>query len=169
MLCACAQEPVLFSATIAANVRYGKEDASQEEVCKDSFPRLYFIPFCDGHPRALKALHAQIEAACRLSNAHGFVSALPDGYKTLCGQRGAQLSGGQKQRIAIARAIISNPRYALQILPLIDSVKSLACAQRSNSRPIRSFSLLEGTRDMLSLCATSAVFKRKAEISDLDQ
>ena len=82
---AVAQEPVLFSTSIAENIRYGRPDASDAEV----------------------------EAAARTANAHGFVSALPDGYDTQVGERGVQLSGGQKQRVAIARAVLKDPRVLI--------------------------------------------------------
>ncbi|CAH9113878.1 unnamed protein product [Cuscuta epithymum] len=72
------QEPCLFASTIYENIAYGHESATEAEV---------------------------VEAATS-ANAHGFISALPDGYKTFVGERGAQLSGGQKQRIAIARAFL---------------------------------------------------------------
>jgi ATP-binding cassette subfamily B protein len=77
-----AQEPVLFAASIADNIRYGRPTATQAEV----------------------------EAAARAANAHTFVEAFPEGYATLVGERGVRLSGGQKQRIAIARALLKNPR-----------------------------------------------------------
>ncbi|XP_021297791.1 ABC transporter B family member 19 [Herrania umbratica] len=79
------QEPALFAASIFDNIAYGKEGATEAEV---------------------------IEAA-RAANVHGFVSALPDGYKTPVGERGVQLSGGQKQRIAIARAVLKDPTILL--------------------------------------------------------
>ncbi|CAB3983659.1 Multidrug resistance 1 [Paramuricea clavata] len=80
-----SQEPVLFATTVAENIRYGRDDATQEEI----------------------------EEAAKMANAHDFISAMPKGYKTLCGERGAQMSGGQKQRIAIARALIRNPTILL--------------------------------------------------------
>ncbi|XP_057864658.1 ABC transporter B family member 11 [Cryptomeria japonica] len=81
-----SQEPVLFNETIRANIAYGKEGAVTDE---------------------------QITAATEASNAHKFISALPQGYDTAVGERGVQLSGGQKQRIAIARAILKDPRILL--------------------------------------------------------
>eukprot|EP00735_Rhodelphis_limneticus_P009657 TRINITY_DN2844_c0_g1::TRINITY_DN2844_c0_g1_i9::g.6201::m.6201 TRINITY_DN2844_c0_g1::TRINITY_DN2844_c0_g1_i9::g.6201 ORF type:complete len:1338 (+),score=413.75,sp/Q8T9W4/ABCB3_DICDI/45.24/0.0,sp/Q8T9W4/ABCB3_DICDI/39.70/2e-124,ABC_membrane/PF00664.18/2.1e-58,ABC_membrane/PF00664.18/1.3e-46,ABC_tran/PF00005.22/3.8e-36,ABC_tran/PF00005.22/1e-33,AAA_21/PF13304.1/0.18,AAA_21/PF13304.1/0.35,AAA_21/PF13304.1/2.8,AAA_21/PF13304.1/0.0015,SMC_N/PF02463.14/12,SMC_N/PF02463.14/8.5e-05,SMC_N/PF02463.14/39, len=79
------QEPVLFATTIAENIRFGKQDATMEEIMD----------------------------AAKAANAHSFISKLPNGYDTYVGEKGAQMSGGQKQRIAIARAIIRNPRILL--------------------------------------------------------
>ena len=75
-----AQEPVLFSGTIADNIAYAKPSATR----------------------------ADIVAAARKANCQ-FISDFPDGLDTSVGARGAQLSGGQKQRIAIARALVKNP------------------------------------------------------------
>jgi ATP-binding cassette subfamily B (MDR/TAP) protein 1 len=80
-----SQEPQLFATTIAENIRYGKEDATLEEI---------------------------IEAS-KAANAHDFISKLPAAYDTMVGEKGVQMSGGQKQRIAIARAIIKNPAVLL--------------------------------------------------------
>ncbi len=75
------QESVLFSGTIRDNIRYGRPDATDEEVI----------------------------AAARAAQAHEFITGFADGYDTLVGQRGVNLSGGQKQRIAIARALLTRP------------------------------------------------------------
>ncbi len=72
------QDPVIFAASALENIRFGRPDASDAEV----------------------------EAAAKAAAAHGFLTALPDGYNTYVGERGLMLSGGQKQRIAIARAIL---------------------------------------------------------------
>jgi ABC-type multidrug transport system fused ATPase/permease subunit len=74
------QEPLLFSGTIAQNIRYGRLDASHEEI---------------------------VEAA-KAANAHDFVMRLPEKYATVLGERGARLSGGERQRISIARAFLRN-------------------------------------------------------------
>jgi ATP-binding cassette subfamily B (MDR/TAP) protein 1 len=80
------QEPALFVGSVAENIAYGKEGASQAEV----------------------------EEAARMANAHGFITeSLPEGYDTQVGQGGGKLSGGQKQRIAIARTIIKRPAVLL--------------------------------------------------------
>ncbi|WP_299561408.1 ABC transporter transmembrane domain-containing protein [uncultured Sulfitobacter sp.] len=72
------QDPVIFAASARDNIRFGRPDASDEEI----------------------------EAAARAAAAHVFIAALPDGYDSYLGERGVMLSGGQKQRIAIARAIL---------------------------------------------------------------
>jgi ATP-binding cassette, subfamily B, bacterial len=74
------QEPMLFLETIAANIRYGRLEATMEEVME----------------------------AARQANAHDFITSLPDGYETRLGERGALLSGGERQRICVARAFLKN-------------------------------------------------------------
>ncbi|MBI2473660.1 ABC transporter ATP-binding protein [Candidatus Uhrbacteria bacterium] len=74
------QEPILFHRTILENIRYGRRDASDEEV---------------------------VEAA-KKAHAHEFIQTLSEGYKTYVGERGVKLSGGERQRVAIARAILKN-------------------------------------------------------------
>lgn len=74
------QEPLLFHRTLIENIRYGRPEASDEEVF----------------------------AVAKMAHAHDFIEKLPQGYDTLVGERGVKLSGGQRQRVAIARAMLKN-------------------------------------------------------------
>src|SRR5262247_2184390 len=74
------QEPVLFSTSISENIAYGRPGASFQDIA----------------------------AAAKVANAHDVISALPDGYDTLVGERGMRLSGGERQRIALARAFLND-------------------------------------------------------------
>src|SRR5690606_23357006 len=79
------QKSVLFTGTIRDNIRWGDENASDEDI----------------------------ERAARMAQAHEFISKLPEGYDSLLGQRGVNLSGGQKQRLSIARALVRRPRILI--------------------------------------------------------
>ncbi|MBU8899841.1 ABC transporter permease [Corallococcus sp. H22C18031201] len=80
-----SQDPLLFSSSLADNIRYGRPEATDAEV----------------------------EAAARAAHAHEFIQHFPEGYQTQVGERGMQLSGGQRQRVAIARAVLMDPRLLI--------------------------------------------------------
>eukprot|EP01134_Creolimax_fragrantissima_P007834 CFRG7834T1 len=79
------QEPILFYTSIKENIRYGRPDATDEEIME----------------------------AARKANAHNFIEEFPKGYDTIVGERGAALSGGQRQRVAIARALLKDPKVLI--------------------------------------------------------
>jgi ATP-binding cassette subfamily B protein len=79
------QEPVLFPTTIAENIAYGRPDASNEALI----------------------------AAAKAANAHDFITALPQGYDTVVGDRGVTLSGGERQRVSLARAFIKDSPFLI--------------------------------------------------------
>ena len=79
------QETILFSGSIKENILYGNPKASEEDII----------------------------AAAKAANAYDFIQAMPEGFHTILGERGAKLSGGQKQRIAIARVFIKNPKILI--------------------------------------------------------
>ena len=90
------QKNTLFSGTIAENLRWGSENADDEELVR----------------------------ACKLAQAHGFISSFPNGYETEIGQGGGNLSGGQRQRLCIARALLKSPK----IMILDDSTSAVDTA-----------------------------------------
>ena len=93
------QEPYLFNDTIEENLKYGRDNISQEEMVE----------------------------ACNAAYIHDFIMTLPDGYKTIVGNRGIKLSGGEKQRISIARVILKNPKILIldEATSALDSVSEM--------------------------------------------
>jgi len=120
------QEAVLFSGTITDNIKYGKPDASDEEV---------------------------VEAA-KIAQAHEFITAFPEGYDTMVGQRGVNLSGGQKQRVAIARALLVKPK----ILILDDSTSAVDVETEAEIENALE-TLMEGTTSFIVAQRISTVLK----------
>ena len=115
------QEATLFNATVEENLRYGKPDAT----------------------------HLELEDACRRAQIDQVIAALPDGYRTMVGERGYRLSGGEKQRIALARAILRDPK----VLILDEATASLDA---------RSELLIQQALDPLLAGRTSLVIAHRA-------
>ncbi len=94
------QDTYLFNGTIMENLKFAKEDATEEEII----------------------------AACKAAYIHDFISGLPDGYNTVVGNRGLKLSGGEKQRVSIARVILKDPRILIldEATSSLDSISESA-------------------------------------------
>jgi len=129
------QEPVIFASSALDNIRYGRLDASDEEVI----------------------------AAAKTAHAHGFISALPQGYETFLGERGLRLSGGQKQRIAIARAILKNPPILL-----LDEATSALDAESEREVQLALDSVLPG-RTSLTIAHRLATVLQADQILVMDE
>jgi ATP-binding cassette subfamily B protein len=122
-------DPFLFSASIHDNIAYARPEATRTEV----------------------------EAAAAAAQADAFISALPDGYDTLVGERGMTLSGGQRQRIAIARAILADPR----ILILDDATSSVDATTEAGIK--------SGLREAMTGRTTFIIAHRLSTISLADE
>ena len=124
-----ADESFLFTASVAENISYAKPDATGAEV----------------------------ELAARRAQAHEFITALPDGYETVIGERGLTLSGGQRQRVAIARALVADPR----ILILDDATSSVDATTEAEIK--------RGLREAMAGRTTFVVAHRLSTISLADE
>jgi ATP-binding cassette subfamily B protein len=124
-----ADESFLFSATVAENIAYARPEATMQEI----------------------------EQAARRAQAHEFISRLPDGYRTMVGERGLTLSGGQRQRVAIARALLADPR----ILILDDATSSVDARTEEEIK--------RGLREVMAGRTTFVVAHRLSTISLADE
>lgn len=120
MISVVNQDCVLFHGTIEDNIRMGRHDASP----------------------------AEIEAAARTANIHDFILGLPDGYRTLVGERGIKLSGGQRQRLAIARAVLRDA----PILVLDEALSAIDAANEA---------VIQGALDKLMQGRTTLIFAHR--------
>ena len=123
------QKNVLFSGTIAENLRWGNKNATDEEI----------------------------QEACKIADAHNFVSSFPDGYNTDLGQGGVNVSGGQKQRLCIARAILKKPK----ILILDDSTSAVDTFTDSKIR--------KGLRECIPDTTKIIIAQRISSVQDCDK
>lgn len=123
------QQNVLFSGTIKDNLRWGKEKATDEEIME----------------------------ACKIANAHDFITSFPDGYLTKLGQGGINLSGGQKQRICIARALLAKPK----IIILDDSTSAVDTQTDASIR--------QALKQQLKDTTTIVIAQRVASVMDADR
>jgi ATP-binding cassette subfamily B protein len=128
------QTPFIFAASVAENIRFGRPDAAME----------------------------QVEAAAKAALADDFISALPEGYETMLGERGTTLSGGQRQRIAIARAILRDAPILL-----LDEATSSLDAQ-SETLVQKALEGLMKDRTSLVIAHPLATLKHADRILDLD-
>jgi ATP-binding cassette subfamily B protein len=129
-----SQDCVIFSGTLADNIRYGRPDASEEDVRR----------------------------AAEAAAAAEFIEALPQGYQTIVGERGATLSGGQRQRIAIARAILRNAP-----LLLLDEATSALDAENERLVQIGLENLMAG-RTTIVIAHRLATIQRLKRIVVMD-
>lgn len=123
------QDTVLFNDTIFYNIAYAKPDAPQEEVIR----------------------------AARLAHIHDFIESLPEGYKTMVGERGLKLSGGEKQRVAIARTILKSPR-----IMVFDEATSALDSKSERA-------ILAALREMATNHTTLVIAHRLSTIVDADE
>ncbi len=123
------QESLLFNRSIRDNLLVGRPDASDEEI----------------------------EQACRLADAHDFITRQPRGYDTMIGERGATLSGGQRQRLAIARALLKNP----PILILDEATSALDAATEAR--------VTQALRNLMQGRTTFVIAHRLSTVRDADE
>ena len=123
------QKNVLFSGTIRENLLWGNENATEEEIVR----------------------------ACKIADAHGFITSFPDGYETMLGQGGVNVSGGQKQRLCIARALLKKPK----ILILDDSTSAVDTATDARIR--------QGLHESLADTTCIIIAQRVHSVQDADR
>ena len=123
------QKNVLFSGTISENLRWGNKNATDEELVE----------------------------ACKIADAHNFISSFPDGYNTDLSQGGSNVSGGQKQRLCIARAILKKPK----ILILDDSTSAVDTFTDSKIR--------KGLRECIPDTTKIIIAQRISSVEDCDK
>ena len=123
------QEIFLFNDTVAANISYGKPEATREEII----------------------------AAAQRAHADEFIRAMPEGYDTVIGERGARLSGGQRQRLSIARAIICDP-------PILVLDEATSALDTESERQVQ-----EAIDELMGECTVFAIAHRLSTVIKCDQ